>query len=114
MTPKLTAGAVVDDPAKIVDVAASDVPTFLAQLSATAAALAARLPILVEQQNGHGAEPAGDRLLKLAEAAELLNVSEDFIRRSPTMRSVRVRLDREVRVSWAAVQDLIRRSRGRE
>lgn len=113
MSGKLTAGAIVDDPAKIADVAAADIPAFVAQLSATAAALAARLP-LVQTTNGHEAAPAGDRLLKLDEAAAILQVSVDFIRRSPSMRSVRVRLDRELRCSLAAIHELIRKNRGRE
>ncbi len=107
---QLTAGAILDDPGLIPDVPSADVAALLAQLTACAAALAARMPAADSSR----APAAADRLLKPDEAAAVLNVSVDFLRRSPSLKSVRVYLDRELRVSEAALQALIARRRGRE
>jgi hypothetical protein len=107
---QLTAGAIVDDPALIPDVPSADVPALLAQLTACAAALAVRMPTAESSR----APASPDRLMKPDEAASVLNVSVDFLRRSPSLKTVRVYLDRELRVSEAALQALIARRRGRE
>jgi len=107
---QLTAGAILDDPALIPDVPSADVPALLAQLTACAAALAARM---AAADSLRPPAPA-DRLLKPDEAAAVLNVSTDFLRRSPSLKAVRVYLDRELRVSEVALQALIARRRGRE
>jgi hypothetical protein len=108
----LTAGAVVDDPAKISDVSPELVPRMIAQLSATTAALAARLPLGIAA-NGAAHEP--DELVRPAEAAKLLGVSDDFVHTSPSLKSIRVRFGNDVvRVSRRALRALIERRLGRE
>src|SRR5262245_55144817 len=108
----LTAGAIVDDPAKISDVPPEMVPGMIAQLSATAASLAARFP-LGSIVNGHA--HASDELLKPTEAAKMLGVSDDFVRTSPSLKAIRVRFGNDlVRVSRRALEALIERRLGRE
>jgi hypothetical protein len=109
----LTAGAIVDDPALIPDVCSADIPALLAQLTATAAALAARMPA----QNDHARDAApspADRLLSAGEAKMLTGMSVDFLRRSSAAKPWRVRVGRELRFSHQAIQDYIRRHAGRE
>lgn len=109
-TTPLTAGMIVDDPALIPDVPSTDVPAFVTRLTmCTAALMAHALPAA-----SSSAPAPADRLLKADEAAKILNVSVDFLRHSPSLKSVRVYLDRELRVSEAALQALIARRRGRE
>jgi len=108
----LTAGAIVDDPAKIADIPPEMVPRMIAQLSTTAAALAARLPLGL---TSNGLAHEADELLKPAEAAKMLGVSDDFVRTSPTLKAIRVRLGSDViRVSRRALQGMIGRRLGRE
>jgi len=44
----------------------------------------------------------------------MLHVSVDFLRRSPTMRPLRLYVGRELRFSYAGIQAYIRRNAGRE
>src|SRR5262249_33707532 len=108
----LTAGAIVDDPTKIAHVPPEMVPRLIAQLGATAAALAARFP-LGSSASGHALEP--DELLKPTAAAKMLGVSDDFVRTSPSLKAIRVRFGNDVvRVSRRALLALIERRLGRE
>ena len=105
----MTISELLEDPARITDVTPAEIQALLAQVTATAAALAARLPA-----ESLSTPTPTDRLLKPDEAAAILNVSVDFLRRSPSLKSLRVYLDRELRVSESALQTLIRRRCGRE
>lgn len=73
------------------------IPALLMQLAALQTALAARL---ATGMNGHtAAAPAEDRLLSIAEAAALLNVSRDWLYRRAARLPFTVRLGRTLRFS---------------
>ena len=103
----LTAADLVSDPMKVADVDPATLHPLLTQLAALTATIAAHL----------GTLPAAttDRLLRGAEAADILKVSEDWLRKSPAARPLRVKLgtDGPVRYSAAAIQRYIERCRGR-
>ena len=84
MTPDLN--SLVADPTRIADVPVGEVPALLAALEAeesrretVRALLVARL---VAGSNGH---PGGERLLSLAEAAEVLHLTLDWLRRQKAL-----------------------------
>ena len=109
----ITAAELVADPSLIGDVTPDRVPVLLAQVTATAAALAARMPAQ-NPNTGEGVPTAADRLLDAGEAKALTGMSVDFLRRSGAAKPWRVRVGRELRFSHQAIQDYIRRHAGRE
>ena len=112
-SPGITVAELVADPSLINDVAPDRIRVLLAQVTVTAAALAARLP--AQNDNARDAAPtAADRLLSVGEARALTGMSVDFLRRSGAAKPWRVRVGREVRFSHQAIQDYIRRHAGRE
>jgi excisionase family DNA binding protein len=107
----LTAADLVAHPERIADVAPTQIPTILAQLTTLTAALAARSAL---PSAPSAASEQGDRLLTVKEAAALLQMSVDFLRRSPVARPLRVRVGRELRFSARAIDAFIERRTGRE
>jgi hypothetical protein len=110
----VTAADLVAHPERIADVEPRAVPAILAQLTSVAAALAARMPAPDGHHEDDGAVADRDRLLTAKEAAAILQVSPDFLRRSPHARPLRVRVGRELRFSSHALQAFIARRTGRE
>jgi hypothetical protein len=108
----LTAEDIVANPALVADVEPAAVAQILARLATVTAALAARMPVLAPSNAPE--TQRSDRLLSAKEAAEVLHVSVDFLRRSPTIRPLRVHVGRELRFSSVAIQTYIRRQAGRE
>jgi len=109
----ITAAELVADPSLISDVAPHRVPVLLAQVTTTAAALAARMP--AQNCKPRDAAPtADDRLLSAGEARALTGMSVDFLRRSDAAKPWRVRVGRELRFSYLAIQRYISRHAGRE
>lgn len=109
----ITAAELLADPSLIDDVSADRIPALLAQVTATAAALAARIPALNHNAR-EDAQATGDHLLDADEAKALTGMSVDFLRRSGAAKPWRVRVGRELRFSHQAIQDYIRRHAGRE
>jgi hypothetical protein len=114
-TAPLTAAELVAHPERIADVDPSAVPALLVQLATATAALAARLPVSANgHQQGCGDTPDGDRLLNAKEAAVILKMSQDFLRKSPVARPFRVYVGRELRFSARGIETFIARRAGRE
>ena len=113
MSTNITAAQVVADPARVVDVDIAALPALLAQLTTTAAVVAARLSAIEPSRAESAAPSGGDRLLTAKESAVLLNLSTDFLYRSEAARPFRVRIGNEVRFSLAGIQRFIERHRGR-
>jgi hypothetical protein len=109
----ITAAELVADPSLIGDVSADRIPALLAQVTATAAALAARMPAQNHDARD-GVPTAADRLLNADEAKALTGMSVDFLRRSGAAKPWRVRVGRELRFSYLAIQRYISRHAGRE
>src|SRR5262245_50784534 len=109
----ITAAELVADPSLIGDIAPDRIPALLAQVTTTAAALAARMPA-ANRSARDAVAAAPDRLLSADEAKVLTGMSVDFLRRSSAAKPWRVRVGRELRFSHLAIQDYIRRHAGRE
>jgi hypothetical protein len=108
----VTAAELVADPSLIGDVPTKRIPELLVQVTATAAALAARMP--PQNHRVDSAPAAADRLLNADEAKALTGMSVDFLRRSGAAKPWRVRVGRELRFSYLAIQRYISRHAGRE
>ena len=109
-----TAAELVAHPERIAELAPAALPAILAQLTAVASAVAAKLPT---GPVADGALEASDRLMDVKEAAAMLGaVSEDFLYRSPDVQGLRIRLGGRVLFSYRKTQALIARrlSRARE
>ena len=108
----VTAAELMADPSLIGDIAPDRIPELLIQVTSIAAALAARMPA---QHNARDDAPAtADHLLDADEAKALTGMSVDFLRRSGVAKPRRVRVGRELRFSYLAIQRHIRRHLGRE
>jgi len=109
----VTAAELMADPSLIGDIAPDRVPELLIQVTSIAAALAARMP--AQNHNAwNDVSATGDRLLDADEAEALTGMSVDFLRRSGAAKPWRVRVGRELRFSYQAIQRYIRRHAGRE
>jgi hypothetical protein len=108
----MTLAELVEHPERAADVTLEAIPALLTQLTTISAALAARM--VVKDVSKRSERRESDHLLTLDEAAAILKISVDFLRRSPTMRALRVRLNRELRISAQALQGHIRRAAGKE
>ena len=98
----------IQDPSKIADVDRGQIPALLTQLGALQASMAARL---MAKEVGNFC--AAETLLTVAEAAERLGVSEDWLyRRTKTLPFV-LRVGRHVRYSASAIDRYIRNRTGR-
>jgi hypothetical protein len=113
MSASVTAAQVVGDPALVLDVDAAALPGLLAQLTTTAAAVAARLSTIEPRGAETTPSSGGDRLLTAKEAAVVLNLSTDFLYKHEAAKPFRVRIGSEVRFSLAGIQRFIERHRGR-
>jgi excisionase family DNA binding protein len=99
----------VEDPAKVANVPPTRIPALLSQLSALQSAIAARL-IAADRDES---TTAADTLLTVAQAAERLGVSKDWLfRRSRTLPFV-VRLGRHLRFSSRGIDRYLRSRTGR-
>jgi excisionase family DNA binding protein len=99
----------VEDPAKVASVPPTRIPALLSQLSALQSAIAARL-IAADRDESTTTE---DTLLTVAQAAERLGVSKDWLfRRSRTLPFV-VRLGRHLRFSSRGIDRYLRSRTGR-
>jgi len=110
--PPPTAAELVARPERIAEVDTADVPRFIALLTSTAAALAARLLESPPVCGSKTPTDAGD-LLRIEEAAKRLNVSKTWLYRRVHRLPFVIRLDRGVRVSAAGLERYLRARRGR-
>jgi excisionase family DNA binding protein len=101
--------ALVEDPTRVATVPHGRIPALLSQLSALQSAMAARL-ISADRDEPMSGE---DTLLTVAQAAERLGVSTDWLfRRSRTLPFV-VRLGRHLRFSNRGIDRYLRNRTGR-
>jgi hypothetical protein len=108
----MTLAELVEHPERVADVPAAEIPVLLTRLATITAALAARMTVNDFAKHAERSEP--DELLTLDQAAARLKTSTDFLRRSPAMKPLRVRLAREIRISSRAIERYIRQAAGRE
>ena len=101
----MTAADLVAHPERIADVDVADAPRFIALLTSTAAALAARL--LESPPDDPSTTRAGE-LLRVDEAAKRLNVSTTWLYRRAGRLPFVVRLDGHVRVAAAGLERYLR------
>jgi excisionase family DNA binding protein len=109
VTEPVDLAALVEDPAWVAKIPPSRIPALLSLLSAVQSAMAARLI------SAGSEEPASadDALLTVAQAAERLGVSKDWLfRRSRTLPFV-VRLGRHLRFSSRGIERYLRNRTGR-
>src|SRR5215510_10332505 len=101
--------ALIEDPSKLADVPTGRIPALLSQLSAVQSAMAARL-VSADRDDVASTE---DALLTVAQAADRLGVSKDWLfRRSRTLPFV-VRLGRHLRFSNRGIDRYLRSRTGR-
>ncbi len=108
--PHLSLDELAADPQRVAALPAEAVPSLLAQTAALQSALAARL---IAAPNCTAPEPAEDRLLTCAEAAQALHVSQDWLYRRAARLPFTVRLGRPLRFSAAGIARYLRQRQGR-
>ena len=100
----------VDDPGRVAAVPTERIPALLSQLSALQSVMAARLVSATDLDESVMTQ---DTLLTVAQAAERLGVSKDWLfRRSRTLTFV-VRLGRHLRFSNRGIDRYLRNRTGR-
>jgi len=100
----------VDDPGRVAAVPTERIPALLSQLSALQSVMAARLVSATDLDESVTTQ---DTLLTVAQAAERLGVSKDWLfRRSRTLPFV-VRLGRHLRFSNRGIDRYLRNRTGR-
>lgn len=110
MVPVPTLDELAADPSRAGELPADVAWGLLARLLAVQTALLARLPL----GTGNAAEgPGEDHVLTVAEAAETLGVSVDWLYRRADKLSFTVRLGKQVRFSARGIERYIRQRQGR-
>ncbi len=99
----------VRDPSRVANVAREQIPALLTQLSAVQASMAARLVTVSSEDRASNSE---DTLLDIADAANRLGVSEDWLYRRTKVLPFVVRVGRHVRFSANGIDRFIRNRMG--
>jgi predicted DNA-binding transcriptional regulator AlpA len=97
----------LEDPARVREIPADEVPPLLVRLTLLAAALASCMP------QGYREPLEPDRLMAASEAASMLGVSRDTLYRSPALKPLRVKVGSRVLFSYRQAQAFIHRRAGR-
>jgi excisionase family DNA binding protein len=111
--------AIIDDPAKIVDLRPEVIPVLMAQVAAIQGEYAAIQSSLTARLVSQGSRAPHytsetDKLLNVKQAADLLGCSTDYLYRHPARyRQLEVRDGGAVRFSKRAIDEYIRRNTGR-